>query len=122
MRFPIRRKFGQAGKTLLDVFAPRFDIHSGDGRVRRQKRAVDQLPLFAGFNIFAGKTQVFEATGGQIVHERVVSLAQLTVVFNDQKEISIAGGRRFLKTGENLRAGRLGRVLRAFPRCGKRSA
>ena len=76
-RLPVVWAFGQEGETLLYVFSLRFDIDFGNGCVCRQKRAVDELPLFAGFDIFVREAQVFEVAICQVAHPRVVLFAQL---------------------------------------------
>ena len=62
---------------LLYVFSLRFDIDSGNGCISWQKRAVDELPLFAGFDVFVREAQVFEVAVCQVAHPRIVLFAQL---------------------------------------------
>ena len=86
-RLPVAWAFGQEGETRLYVFCLRFDIDSGNGCISWQKGAVDELSLFAGFDIFVRKTQVFEVAVCQVAHPRVVLFAQLVEGADGFKEI-----------------------------------
>ena len=76
------------------VFFLRFDIDFGNGCISWQKRAVDKLPLFAGFDIFVREAQVFEVAICQVAHPRIVLFAQLVKGADGLKDIGRR--RRFL--------------------------
>ena len=90
-RSPVAWAFGQEGKSFLYVFSLRFDIDFDTGCISRQKGAVDELPLFAGFDIFMREAQVFEVAVYQVAYPRIVLFAQLVEGADGLKEIGRGG-------------------------------